>query len=184
MEAEFDANDAAGVLIPPKKKVGRPKKIEKLGRAPTLSRTVLQPPSPEPGSDYAHADIDTIVSRQISMLDWAQQAARNEMRRAYQGRGLSIKIEDIERLATLSNAILRTIEALKKSSDLAEELAKRLSPEQLFRAAVDKIKSQDRATLKKVIKELRGYYHRASVLSAAVTSERASTAVASLEDDE
>lgn len=142
---------------PPKKKRGRPP-----GRRnrPVLERPILTPPSDVPGADYAHADIETIVARQLSMLDWAQQALRNEMMRAYQAKGVSISMDDLEKLSVMSSAIMRAVDGLKKSGELAEEIAKKLSPKQLLDAAIAKIKAQDRATLKRAIKELRGYLEK------------------------
>lgn len=91
------------------------------------------------------------------MLDWAQQATRNEMLRAYQSKGVTIDLKDIERLESLSNAIVRTIDALKKSSDLADELSKRMTGEQLLEAAIKKIEGQGEKTIKYAIKRLRAY---------------------------
>ncbi len=98
----------------------------------------LTPPSSVALGDYRHADPETIIARQFTMLDWAQQATRNEMQRAMQGKGLHIAVNDIEKLEKLSNAIVRAIDALKKSADLADELSKRLTPEQLMEAALKK----------------------------------------------
>lgn len=121
---------------------------------------ILTPPASEPFADYKAADPETIIARQLSMIDWAQQALRNEMMRAYQAKGVSIAAGDLSKLETLSNTIVRTVAGLKASSDLAIELAKRLSPEQLLDAALAKIESQDRATLRAAIKRLRQYMDR------------------------
>ena len=52
---------------------------------------------------------------------------------------------------------MRTIDALKKSSDLAEELARRMTPAQLLEAALRKVEGQDLATLTYAIKRLCAY---------------------------
>lgn len=129
------------------------------------------------------------------MLDWAQQACRNEMQRAMQGKGLHVDISDVKKLESLSNAIVRSIDALKKSSDLADELSKRLTPEQLMEAALKKIEGQDLATLNYAIKRLRAHRERlapttvhdrrqlgelATATTPAVTGR---SAIAALEDD-
>jgi len=120
----------------------------------------MTPPSRVPGADYKYSDPDTIVARQLSMLDWAQQAMRNEMQRAMQSKGVSVQLADIVRLEKLSNAIVKAIEALKRSSDLADELSARMTPEQLLEAALKKIEGQDIATVNYAIKRLRAHRER------------------------
>lgn len=155
---------------------------------PVLDRPILTPPSTEPMRDYAHADIETIISRQLSMIDWAQQALRNEMMRAYQAKGVSIGAPDLQKLETLSNTIVRTVTGLKASSDLAQEIAKRLSPSQLLEAALAKVEAQDRATLKAAIKRLRGYLEKLGPVSfqdrQAMKEVTSGGAIASLDEDE
>lgn len=118
------------------------------------------PPSSTPLEDIRPVDPDTIVARQLTMLDWAQQAMRNEMKRAMQAKGTHISGADIEKLADLSQAIIRTMDALKKSSDLAAELSSRMTAEQLLEAAIRKIEAQDVATLNYAIKRLRAHRER------------------------
>lgn len=120
----------------------------------------LVPPSHTPLEDIRPVDPDTIVARQLTMLDWAQQALRNEMKKAMQAKGEWIAAGDIEKLADLSQAIIRTIDALKKSSDLATEMAARMTAEQLLEAAIKKVESQDIATLNYAIKRLRAHRER------------------------
>lgn len=145
----------------PQKRRGRPpgvrnrKKDENGNSIPPLA-----PPSTRPLEDLRHADPDTIVARQLTMLDWAQQAMRNEMKRAMQAKGNWICSEDISKLDRLSQGILKTIDALKRSSDLASEMAARLSPEQLLEAAIKKLEAQDIATLNYAIKRLRAHRER------------------------
>ena len=139
------------------KKRGRPPGVR---NKPKDEQGRLVPPSTKPEADYRHADPDTIVSRQLSMLDWAQQAMRNEMQRAMQKKGMWVSVDDIHKLEKLSNAIVRAIDALKKSSDLATELASRLTPAQLMEAALAKIEGQDLATLNYAIKRLRAHRER------------------------
>ena len=135
------------------KKRGRPPGARNI---PT-TMPILTPPADRVKGDYKHADPETIISRQLSMLDWAQQALRNEMMSGFQAKGTHIDTKDIERLEKLSNAIVRAVDALKKSSDLSEELAKRLTAEQLLEAAIAKVEAQDIKTLKYAIKRLRAY---------------------------
>src|SRR5688572_18899161 len=99
---------------PAKRRRGRPP-----GRRnkPVLAQPILVPPSSSPGLDFADADVDSIVARQLSMVSWAQQALRNEMMRAYQAKGVSISFNDIEKLEKMSNAIVRSVDGLKKASN-------------------------------------------------------------------
>lgn len=122
----------------------------------------LIPPSSKPHADYQHPDPDALVSRMLSLLDWQMQALRNEMTRAYQAKGVSIDVKDIERLEKLSNTLNRSINAMKGASDLAEELAKRMTAEQLLEAAAKKIEGQDAATLRYFIKRFRAHLERVS----------------------
>lgn len=120
----------------------------------------LRPPSTKSLEDYDHADPDTIVSRQLTMLDWAQQAMRNEMKRAMQAKGQWISGEDIGKLEKLSQAIVRAIAALKASDELAKEMSSRMSAEELLEAALKKLEGQDLATLNYAIKRLRAHRER------------------------
>lgn len=146
MEAEVD---------PPRRR-GRPpgsrNKPKQLDLAPVV------PPSSTPLNDYRYSDPAAIVSRQITMLDWAQQALRNEMQAGLQVKGKWIAAADIERLERLSNGIVRALDAMRKLTDLTDELARRLSPEQLLDKALQKIEGQDAATIRYAIKRLRAYH--------------------------
>lgn len=122
----------------------------------------MVPPSTEPKADYQHPDPDAMVSRMLSLLDWALQAQRNEMTRAYQAKGVSISVADIEKLGHLANTLVKAISALKGATDIAEELAKRMTAEQLLEHAAKKIEGQDAATLRYYIKRFRAHLERIS----------------------
>lgn len=141
---------------PTPKKRGRPPGSRNL--APLTA--ILTPPSFEAGGEYKHADLETMISKVLSLLDWAIGATRNELMRGYQGKGLSIQVEDIEKLSQLALALTRAVDSLKKSSDLAEELASRMSPEQLLEAAIKKLEGQDLKTLRAAIRRLRQYVEK------------------------
>lgn len=138
MEAESD-----------KRRPGRPagsknKRIAKIG-PPNTSR---------PKADYEHADPETLIARQFSIIDTAQQWLRSEMEAVARGEGEVVGF-DVRRIHELSQALSRTLESLKRSADLAEEMAARLSPEQLLEAAITKLAAQDRVTVEYAIKRLR-----------------------------
>lgn len=167
MEADTSKEDdtSAGVDDSPRRKRGRPPGAKNKPK-PEISAPMprLVPPSSTPFDDYRHADPGAIISRQISLLDWAQQALRNEMMGARAAERM-VDNRHVERLEKLSNGILRAIDALKKYDGLAEELMKRMSPEQLLDAAVRKIEGQDLATLNAVIRRLRLYRSKLAPIS-------------------
>lgn len=134
-----------------KKAPGRPKGSKNKPPPP------LAPHSTAPNEDYRHADPAAIISRQMTLLDWAQQMLRHEIKKVYEDPNAELWPKQVEKLEKMSNAIVRSIEAMKKHADLAEEMAKRMTPEQLFEAAIKKIEGQDVATINAVIKRLRYY---------------------------
>lgn len=162
------------------KKRGRPPGSRNKGR--------LVPRSDEPLADYRHADLDAIIDRQFTLLDWAQQALRNEMSRGFGEKGEHISSADVGKLSDLSNALVRACDALKKHNDIADELEKRLSGGKLLEAALRKIEGQDLATVRYAIKRLRAYLEtmtpdkREHDRGPAPTV--ASSAIASLDDDD
>lgn len=155
--AELAAED------PPKRKRGRPpgRKNDATIAAEALVNQRLAPESTVPFEDYRHADMGAIIERQITMLDWAQQACRNEMKQGMQRDGKRIDLKDIEKLESIAQSIIRTVDALKKYEGVAAEIEKRLTPAQLLEWAITKIEGQDTATLNAVIKRLRA--HRATI---------------------
>lgn len=156
---------------------------------PALEREPrLAPPASTPLADYRHTDINAMCARQLSMLDWAQQAMRNEMQRAMQSKGEHIQAVDIDKLVQLSNGLVRAIDAMKKSSDLGDELAKRLTAEQLLEAAIKKVEGQDIATLNYAIKRLRAHRERIAPIDGLAKMQlgepaTAAGAIASLMDE-
>ncbi len=172
----------------PKRKRGRPKGSRNKVSVLPKTRLFTGAVSPGVGDDFRHSDISTIISRQFSMLDLAQQAVRNWMVAASATQeGLHVGEGDISKLEKLSNAIVRAVDGLKKSSDLADEMSKRMSPEQLLEAACQKIEAQDLPTLNYFLKRLRAYRDRLEAQAPAVTvasaADRATDAIASLGDE-
>lgn len=140
----------------------------------------IGPPNPaRPRADYQHADPDTLVARQFSIIDTAQQWLRAEMEAVARGEG-QVNGFDVRRIHELSQSLSRTVEALKRSSDCAEEMAKRLSPEQLLEAAIRKIASQDRPTVEYAIKCLREL--RRDMLAPDTEEQSAVSAIETLAD--
>lgn len=134
------------------------------GPSRLTAAAVITPPTPVDRSDnqktrldYRHADLDTLCARQLSLIDYAQQALRNEFGAGFQSDGRSISGQDIQKLMDLGQALVRSADALKRSTALAEEIADKLSPEQLLEAAIKKIEAQDLGTIKYIIRRLTEY---------------------------
>lgn len=174
----------------PTRKVGRPpgrkngNKLVPLGKISKWDNYTTPPKM-----DYRHEDIQTLVGRQLSMVGLAQDRVRQEMLGTTDdgqpGRiSKTITIDDVERLNDLSNALVRSIDALQRATKVAEELKDKLTPEQVLDAAVEKIKSQDLATLTEIIKALdkhrkRDPRHNKSAVTRTVA---AADSIASLEE--
>lgn len=173
---------------PAKKKAGRPpgskngRKLLPLGK---LSRWDNY--STPPKMDYRHEDIETLVGRQLSMVGLAQDRVRQEML------GLTddgqpgkiskpITLDDVERLNDLSNALVRSIDALQRATKVADELKDKLTPEQVLDAAIAKIKSQDLATITDIIKQLERHRKRDPKHNAAAEVRGAADDIANLEN--
>lgn len=149
---------------PPKRRRGRPpgrKNDATIAAEAAVNGQRHAPESTVPFEDYRHADLGSIIERQITMLDWAQQATRNEMKSGMQKDGKRIDLKDVAKLESIAQSIIRTVDALKKYEGVAAEIEKRLTPAQLLEWAIAKIEGQDLATLNAIIKRLRA--HRAGL---------------------
>jgi hypothetical protein len=144
---------------PPKRGRGRPKGVKnrpKPAQPPNVPTPREVPPGLEPFDDYRAPDPLTMVNRHYAMLDWQQQALRQEMKvglgakegvRADQGVG--------EKLLDVGAALMKAMEAHKRALALAEELSKHKTPQELLEIAIRKIEGQDLPTLEAIIKRLR-----------------------------
>lgn len=123
------------------------------------------PPTASMQQDFAHADPATMLSRQLSMISWQQQALRIKMMGGVKSDETALKdircggkityAEDTKELLDLSNALVRAIDGMKKHSDMANELAQRMTAEQLLELAIAKIEGQSLPTISYAIKRLR-----------------------------
>jgi hypothetical protein len=98
----------------------------------------------------------TLISRQFVLIDKAQLILRADLF-GPDGENGVLDESDVERLLKLSNALARSIDALRKASDALEVLSTNLTPEQLLEAALKKIESQDVGTISHAIRRLRSY---------------------------
>lgn len=94
-----------------------------------------------------------MVSRQLMLIDVAQQHVANELEQIHED--YTIPEDTIEKLLKLASALDRAVSSLARSSKLAEELAARMSPRELLEAALVKLEGQDEPTLTYAIRRLR-----------------------------
>lgn len=174
---------------PPKRGRGRPKGSKnQVTPVPVGNREV--PPGFDPFDDYRHADPLTLVSRQYAMLDWAQQALRQQLKVGLGAKeGLRVSAVDVDSLMALSATMIRALDGHKKALAIAEELSKAKTPAEILEISIRKIEGQDLPTLQAVIRRLRE--HRARLAPIAKRDAKmmdgvfktAVSAVASLEDE-
>jgi hypothetical protein len=140
-----------------------------------------------PKMDYRHEDIQTLVGRQLSMVGLAQDRVRQEMLgTTVDGEpgiiaSRCITLDDVERLNDLSNALVRSIDALQRATKVSDELKAKLTPEQVLDAAVDLIRAQDLPTLTEIIKAL-NTHRKKDPKHKPVKTVAAADGIASLED--
>ncbi len=177
---------------PPKRGRGRPKGTK--NKQPLLPQVTAGPrevpPGFDPFDDYRHADPLTLVSRQYAMLDWAQQALRNQLKIGLGAKeGLRVAIVDVQTLMDLSTTMIRALDAHKRGIALAEELSKQKTPAELLEISIRKIEGQDLPTLQAVIRRLREHRAKLAPINKRDTKmmdgvyKTAVSAVASLEDE-
>lgn len=139
---------------PKRKGPGRPKGSRNKAKLDIDGKRAV-PAGLFPMADYRHADPDALVARMLSIIDWQQQALRNEMMKGAQAIGDHISPADVKKCIDLANALGKTIDSLKRAADVADEMKKRKTPAQLLEIAIQKIEGQDLPTLEKVIFRLR-----------------------------
>jgi hypothetical protein len=125
----------------PKRRPGRPRGSK---NTPALARPLA--PTTDP---------ITLVQRNFEMVDWAQRAIRLEMQRLMQEPNVRAAEGLCKRLLDVSNALARSIDALKKANNALEELQKVLTPQQLLEAAIKKIEGRDPGEIRYAVKRLR-----------------------------
>lgn len=172
---------------PPKKRRGRPpgshKRLLPLAKLSTWSSYITPPLM-----DYRHEDVQTLVGRQLSMVGLAQDRIRQEMLGTTengQPNGVTrhaITLDDVERLNNLSNALVRSINALQIATKVAEELQSKMTPKETLDAAVALIKKQDLATVSEILKQLSYRRKKDPLHNKAAITRAAADDIAALED--
>jgi hypothetical protein len=138
------SNERRAVLgLPPKRGRGRPPGSKNRGAAKATA-----------------VDPESLVSRQLAMLDTVQRALADDLAKAMAGGERWVDLKFVTLLEKHAGSIARTIDTMRKSADVAEEMARRMTPEQLLEAAIAKLASQDLPTLRYAIKRLRAHKER------------------------
>lgn len=148
------------------KKLGRPKGAKNREKPKPLQRI----------------DPEQLIEAQLKLLSDVQTALADDFRRAREAGEKWVDAKFIMSLGRHSQAIAKAVESLKKSTDVAEEMAKRMTAEQLLDAALRKIETQDAATINYAIRRLRA--HREATAAPAVPLVSAAEAIDRLEDDD
>jgi hypothetical protein len=145
----------------PKRGRGRPKGSKnRVGNTepPKVETPRSVPPGLLPMDDYRAADPLTLVARHYAMVDWQQQALRQEMKIGLGGKeGTRANVENGLKLVDLGNALMKTMNAHKQALALAETLKSHKTPAELLEIAIGKIEGQDLPTLEAIIRRLRKY---------------------------
>jgi hypothetical protein len=136
------------------KKAGRPKGAK--NKPPSLA-----PPAwKRAAADIKHSDPQTLVDRQLVLAEWMQGSLTEEVRRRLTSQNPFITVDDVKRFDVMTTCLATAIRTLKGVNDLAEEMSKRMTGEQLLEAAVDKIEAQEPQTIRWAIKRLKATLER------------------------
>ncbi len=145
----------------PRRGRGRPKGSKNRGgvtEPPNVMVPRNVPPGLEAFDDYRAADPLTLVARHYAMVDWQQQALRQEMKIGLGAKqGVRADAECGLKLVDIGNALMKTMAGHKAALALAEEIGKNKTPEQLLEIAISRIMGQDLPTIEAIIKRLRIY---------------------------
>lgn len=155
------------------RKPGRPKGSK------TKSKSLAPPAWRAAAAEIEHSDLQTLVDRQLVLAEIMQGSLREEIRRRLNAKE-SLNLEDVRRFETMTQALHRCFQTLKGSGELAEEMAARMTGQQLLQAAVDKLCAQEPNTVRWAIRVLRAHIDRTAV---APQVPQAMTALADLAND-
>lgn len=108
-----------------------------------------------------------LVERNLSMIDLAQRTIRLQMQREIAKPYGEVSDAVSRRLLDVSNALVRTVDALKKANLAIDEIEKKLSPAQRVERAVRWIRAAGPAAVRNTIKVLHNEPDTAPVVSGA-----------------
>lgn len=150
------------------KRMGRPKGAKN-----------REKPKPPP-----RLDPEQLIEHQLQLLAAVQSALSTDFKRSQEGGEKWVDGRFVMSLNRHSQAISKAIESLRKSTDVAEEMAKRMTPEQLLDAALRKIETQDTATINYAIRRLRAHREMSPVQTAVVSAGQAIADLEESDDDD
>lgn len=104
-----------------------------------------------------HADPTTLVERQFVIAEWLQTAFRRELKRRMNAPTITIDIDDVKRFESITASLDRAVRTLANVDKVAEEMANRLSADQLLDKTLQKIEAQDPAFVRYAVKRLKAY---------------------------
>lgn len=149
--ADLAARMAAKFPQDPPKPRGRPKG----------SRNRIEVPSDAVrAAAIEHSDPTTLIERQFVIAEWMQSAFRAEIQRRMESPNITVDGNDVKRFEGLTIALDRAVNTLRRSQDMAEELANRMTADQLLDATLKKIESQEPAFIRYAIKRLKAYHDK------------------------
>lgn len=121
---------------------------KRLGRPPGVKNRA-KPAPPQ------RIDPEQLIEAQLQLLSDVQGALAEDFKRTREAGQKWVDGKFIMSLGRHSQAIAKAVETLKRSTDVAEEMAKRMTAEQLLDAALRKIEASDTATVNYAIRRLR-----------------------------
>jgi hypothetical protein len=154
------------------------------GRPPGVKNRVV-PADPVRLANIEHTDPLTLCERQFVVAEWMQSAFRDELRRRMGTSSVAISMDDVKRFEGISIALDRAVKTARAALDTAEELAGRMTAEQLLEAALKKIQAQETSYVRYAMKVLRAHLDRVAPRADRNRAPlgTAVEAMASLEDD-
>jgi hypothetical protein len=170
---QVDVEDLAARLQ--KRMRGRPKK--KKEKLPSIAPPAWR----RAASEIEHSDLQTLVDRQLVLAEWMQSSLREEIRRKMSASDPKLTMDDVRRFETMTQALHRCFQTLKGADDLAEEMQKRMTGQQILEAALKKIEAQEPQTVKWAIKRLKAHMELATPKAA--PQSKSVAALAELNDD-
>lgn len=130
------------------RKPGRPKGSK--GRLAVPSEVIRR-------ANMQHSDPSTLIERQFVIAEWMQAAFREEIRRRMEEPNIVLDADDVKRFEGLTMSLNRAVNTLRQSADLADELASRMTADQLLDATLKKIEAQETAFVRYAIKRLKAH---------------------------
>lgn len=137
-----------------------PPEQKRRGRPPGVKNRIEVPTEAVKLANIEHTDPITLCERQFVIAEWMQAAFREELRKRMEAPTVTVSMDDVKRFAEITVGLDRAVNTARKALDTAEELANRMTAEQLLEAALKKIQTQEPAFVRYAIKVLRAHLDR------------------------